>query len=96
MAYLLVDEEFPYISALISRELKNLAQLLVRHHCPVALEGLLQSAQNLVKVEVIREALHSGETLPPTSLLHADVYFPHIFILRLIIKGIYFTTIKVK
>ena len=67
VADLLVDEELPDVRALVARELQNLPELVVCNHCPVALEGLLQRAKDLVQVQVVREALDGREALPTAT-----------------------------
>lgn len=72
---LLVHKEFSDVRTLVSGKLENFTKLGINQHTTVALEGLLQRFGNLSNIEIIGEALNSGDALTTISLLNADVDF---------------------
>merc|ERR1712216_952226 len=72
-ADLLLHEERVHVRPLVARELDDLAQLRVLRDGAVALEVLLERLADALHVQIFREALDRGNTLPAVALLHADV-----------------------
>ena len=72
-ADLLLHEERVHVRPLVARQLDDLAHLRVLRDGAVALEVLLEGLADALHVEVVGQTLHGRNTLPPVSLLHADV-----------------------
>lgn len=70
----LCDEEFKDVSSAVTLQLNDLAPLLVVHHVAIAVPGLLEGAQDLLKVEVLGDPLHIHDAFACGSLLEVDVY----------------------
>jgi len=67
------DQELLHILSLITLELNHLAHLTIGDDGAIAGELLLDHLENLLLVELLREALNSGQSLTTIALLDADV-----------------------
>ena len=72
VAHLLVNEELPYVGALVARELQNLPELVISDNSSVALEGLLEGAEDLVQIEVVGQALHRRQALATAATIASE------------------------
>jgi hypothetical protein len=61
--FLLISQEFLHILALIALELDHLAHLRVVDDGAIASEFLLDYFENLLLIELFRQALHRGQGL---------------------------------
>ena len=72
-AFLLVDEELLHILTLVTLQLNHLAHLGVVDNGAIAGEFLLDHLEDLLLVELLRQALHRGQGLAAIALLDTDV-----------------------
>jgi len=69
-----LEQELEKIASLISLELDDGAPLFVLHDGTIAAPGLLELSQNLLKVQIVWQALHQREALPGCALLEMQIY----------------------
>ncbi len=72
-ADLLLDEEVLGVLSLVARQLDDLPRVVVTRNTAVALETLLHGSRDLLQIEVLGQALHSGDALAAVTLLDAKV-----------------------
>lgn len=85
-AFLLVDEKFLNVFALVTLELDHLAHLRVVDDGAIASEFLLDDLQDLLLIEFFWQSLDRGQSLTPITLL--DAYMD--VILRLfVLSGVF-------
>lgn len=72
-AFLLVHEELLHILALVALQLDNLAHLGVGHDGAIAGELLLDHLEDLLLVELLRQALDRGQGLASVPLCMKEV-----------------------
>jgi hypothetical protein len=65
----LLEQELEKIASLVSLELDNGAPLFVLHDGTIAAPGLLELPQDLLKVQIVWQALHQRQALPRCALL---------------------------
>ena len=73
VANFLIDQEFLHVRSLVAAELDDLPRLLVLLDGAVAGEVLLEGLAYALHVEVVGQACHRRDALPPVPLLDADV-----------------------
>jgi len=78
--FLLVGEELLHILTLISLKLNHLSHLSVDDDSAIASEFLFDDLEDLLLIELLGEALDSGQSLTTIALLNTNVYI----ILRLL------------
>lgn len=74
LANLLVGEKLRNVLALIALQLNDLAELGIVDNGAVAAERLLKRPQDLVKVDLLRDAARRRERLAASALLDANVH----------------------
>lgn len=69
----IIDQHLSNLGSLIALKLNNLTELLIFDKGAVAGKLLLEVLDELLWVELVRDALHGGQGLSPVSLLDANV-----------------------
>ena len=70
----LLDKELSEVSSEITLQLDNESLLLVFDHGTVTMEHFLEGTEELLVVQVVRQALHNCQALTGSTLLIVQIY----------------------